>query len=181
MRYYASLLGALGLLALAAPAHADAPGVAGTLEQSATTSPKEKVAFADSALAEIDAAVKTVEKLLEQAEKEKNTEEIECLTRKLTPMRALYEVSQVSSNAMRQALAEDSSVHAAEEYRKVAVALTKTREFLAEAQACVGDTGVNRGATSSSVSTTGDGFVGEEAVNPDVLDGGDPGPDGTPQ
>ena len=179
MRHFASLLGVMGLL-LAAPAFAQTPGITGELEQSSTTSPKEKTQFTDAALAEIEDSVKTVEALLTAAEKERNVEEIECLTRKLTPLRALLEVSRQSGNTMRQALASNDTVHADQEFRKVAVALTKAREFLAEAQACVGDTGVERGDASSTVTDNGENTIDADSDIPEIevpLDG----PDSTPR
>lgn len=159
------------LLTAVAPALAATPGITGTLEQSSTTSPKEKVEFARSAIEEIAASVRTVEKLLEQAQKEKNVEHIECLTRKLTPMRALYEVTRQSSNTMQEALAASDNIHADQEFRKVAVALTKARDFLAEAQACVGDSGVKRGESSISVNETMESLVGMEDVETEPGDG----------
>lgn len=159
------------LLALAlslAPAEAATPGVAGTLEQSSSTSAKEKVEFARAAVEEIGSAVKTVEKLLEQAQKEKNVEHIECLTRKLTPLRALYEVTRQSNTTMQAALAASDSVHADQEFRKVAVALTKSRDFLAEAQACVGDAGVKRGDASVSINEGGENLVSDSNVEGEI-------------
>lgn len=171
-------LASLALL-LSAPAAAQEAGISGELEQSATTTPREKTEFADGALSEIEAAVKTVEGLLKDAEnaKEKNAEQIECLTRKLTPLQALFEVSRQSNNAMKQFLAANDTVHADQEFRKVAVALTKAREFLAEAQACVGDTGVERGDSSATVTDGGDNYVGEGDVPP--ISEIEVGPDGT--
>ena len=139
------------MLAMVAPARADTPGIAGTLEQSSGTTAKEKVDFAASAVEEITGAVKTVQKLLDQAQKDKNTEAIECLSRKLTPMKALLEVSKTSQNSLQSFLAASDAVHGDLEYRKIAVALSKTRDFLAEAQACVGETGAKRGDAVVSV------------------------------
>jgi hypothetical protein len=152
------------LLGLAGPAFADTPGVSGELEQSSSTTPRQKAEFADGAVDEIQVAVRTVEGLLADAQKEKNTEQIECLTRKLTPMRELSEVSQTSSNSMKAALASNDAVHADQEFRQVAVALTKTREFLAEAQACVGEAGVKRGSSSATVTDNGVSLVQEGDV-----------------
>ncbi|MDP2317271.1 MAG: hypothetical protein Q8P41_30570 [Pseudomonadota bacterium] len=179
MRRLSFLFGVMGV-ALATPSFAQTPAISGELEQSSTTSPKEKTQFADGALAEIDGAVKTVEGLLADAEKEKNVEEIECLTRKLTPMRALLEVSKQSNTTMRQSLAANDAVHADQEFRKVAVALTKAREFLAEAQACTGDAGVERGDSSSTVTDNNDNEIDADVDIPDILD--PPGESGgTPQ
>lgn len=177
MRLFARLSIVLGALALT-PAYAQEAGISGELEQSTTTTPREKAQFADGALAEIEGAVKTVETLLKDAEnaKEKNAEAIECLTRKLTPLRALAEVSRQSNNSMKQFLAANDPVHADQEFRKVAVALTKAREFLAEAQACVGDTGVQRGDSSATVTDGGDNYVDEGDVPPiDEIPAGDQG------
>ncbi len=178
MRRIVALAAVLGSL-VASPAFAQETGVSGELEQSATTTPREKTEFADGALAEIEAAVKTVEGLLKDAEsaKDKNAEVIECLTRKLTPMRALLEVSRQSSNTMKQFLASNDTVHADQEFRKVAVALTKSREFLAEAQACVGDTGVERGDSSATLTDGGENNVDETDVPP--IDDIEEIPDGT--
>jgi hypothetical protein len=168
------------LTLLGAPARADTPGVVGQLEQSATTSPKEKVAFSEAAVLEIGGAVKTVEKLLDEATKQKNTEEIECLTRKLTPLKALLEVSKASNTAMQSALASSDAVHADQEFRKIAVALTKSRDFLAEAQACVGDAGAKRGNAAITV-VEGEGSLVDE-TDLAGAEGDDPqGAGGSPQ
>lgn len=136
------------------PAFAATPGVSAELEMASTTSPKEKVEFTRRALEEMSTGVKTVEKLLEQAEKDKNVEHVDCLQRKLTPMRALLEVSKASNTSMQQSLAASEIARADQEFRKVAVALTKSRDFLAEAQACVGDSGVRRGDASIAITET---------------------------
>lgn len=161
-------------LAVVTPAHADTPGIAGTLEQSSATSPKEKVDFAASAVEEIGTSIKTVEKLLAEAEKDKDTEAVECLQRKLTPMKALLEVSKTSSNAMQQFLAASDVVHGDLEYRKVAVALSKTRDFLAEAQACVGETGAQKVDPIVSVEAPEDSGPAIVDVVIDIDDGTSP-------
>lgn len=166
MRRIVPVFGLFALL-FVAPAVAQETGISGELEQSATSTPREKSEFADGAVSEIQGAVGTVEDLLADAEREKNTEHIECLMRKLTPMRALLEVSKQSANAMKQALASNDAVHSEQEYRKVAVSLTKTREFLAEAQACVGDGSAEEGETSNQMTSTTETDV-DPADLPDV-------------
>lgn len=140
--------------ALAPVAWAAAPGVVGELEQSSTTSPKEKVEFTRSAMEEMAASVKEVENLLEKAQREKNEEQIDCLTRKLTPMRSLVDISRQSNTLMQQALASNDAVHADQEFRKIAVALAKTREFLAEAKACVGSSSGDKAKSVATYSQT---------------------------
>jgi hypothetical protein len=149
----------LACLSFSGAAAAATPGVTAELEMAGSTSPKEKTEFTRTAVEEMASAVKTVEKLLEQAEKDKNSEHVECLQRKLSPMRALLEVSRASNTVMQQSLAAFEVARAEQEFRKVAVALTKTRDFLAEAQACVGNTGVNRGDASVAITETTQALV----------------------
>ena len=131
------------------------------LEQSPGNTPDDKVQFALAALNEIVAAVRTTEGLLEKAQKEKdkNTEEIECLQRKLTPMKGMQDVSAVSASSLQSYAAAKDPVHTDQEYRKIAVALAKTRDFLAEAQACVGEAGARE---SDNNVTMDDGGLGAD-------------------
>lgn len=151
---------------LAPPALAQEAGVSGQLEQSTSTSPREKAEFAAGAIQEIENSVRTVETLMKeaQADKEKNAERIECLSRKLIPMQTLAEVARQASNSMKQSLAANDGIHADQDFRKIAVALTKAREFFAEAQACVGDSDTERGETSATVTDGGDNYVSEDDV-----------------
>lgn len=147
------------LLLAPAVARAEPEGLAGVLEQSSPASPEEQQAFAAAALAEIQGAVKTVEKLLadQEDQKEKNTEAIECLQRKLTPLKEIQGFSEGSGGALTAALGERDMVHADLAYRQIAVALSKARDFLAEAKACVGDAGARSGDQAVSVDDGGAG------------------------
>lgn len=140
----------LSLLA-AVPALAQTPGVSGTLEQAGAVSPQEKLAFGTAAVAEIGEAVTAVEELKAEAEKEKQVEVVECLTPKLTTLKALSEVSRGSAASLQQLVGANDTVHADLEYRKIAVALSKARDVLAEAQACAWQSGAKRGEAVVSV------------------------------
>jgi len=153
---------------LVSAAHAAPAGATVAVEQAATISPKEKVDFTHSAVVEIEEAIKQVEKLLEQAEKDKNQEQIDCLTRKLTPMRALMDVARSSDNAMQTAMSVNDSVHADTEFRKVAVALEKVREFLQEALTCVGDTTGEKANSVSSLNKTAEDLADESDLPDDA-------------
>lgn len=130
------------------------PGVVGELEQSAETTPKQKAEFVTSALGEITAGVATVEKLLEAARtsKEKDKEEIDCLEAKLPQMKTILEVAKKANTSMETNLANSDLTHADQEYRQVAVLLSRSREFLADAQQCVKSAGTTSGKTASSLS-----------------------------
>lgn len=159
------LLVVITLLA-GAPAEAATPGVVGELEQSASTTPKQKSEFAAAAVSEIDGAVTTVTKLLETARnaKEPDKEEIQCLEDKLPQLTTIAEVARKTSTSMEQHLAANDLAHADQEYRQLAVLLTRAREFLVEAQQCVKGAGSTKGRTASSLSS-------DDAAN--TLDGTD--------
>ncbi|MBM4366943.1 MAG: hypothetical protein FJ102_12090 [Deltaproteobacteria bacterium] len=148
------LLVAIALLA-SAPAEAATPGVVGELEQSASTTPKQKSEFAAAAVSEIDGAVTTVSKLLETARnaKEPDKEEIQCLEDKLPQLTTIAEVAKKTSTSMEQHLAANDLAHADQEYRQLAVLLTRAREFLVEAQQCVKGAGSTKGKTASTLSS----------------------------
>lgn len=153
----------------------DADEVRGQLERSASVNPQEKLSFTERAISEIQAAERSMSKALEQAEKDKEPIKIQCLTKKLSSTRALLEVSMGAQARMLEALEIGASDKADHEFRRIAVALSKERQFLAEAEACTGDSGKDSGQTQIEV-------IGEEVEVVDVTEpptdpGGDVGID----
>jgi uncharacterized protein YPO0396 len=121
------------------------------LEQSAATSSAEKMEFAGTANKEMDAAVKKLAKAMSDAEREREAVQLLCLSKKLSSARTLTEVAEHASEAMDAAIAENNLDRAEHEFRKIAVALQKTREFAAEGEGCLGDGGSAPGVTSVDV------------------------------
>lgn len=160
----------LWLLGLVPAASAATPGSSGAVEQAPTLSPKEKTEFVRTALEEMGAAVKEVEKMLEQAKKENQQEVVECLKKKLVPMIQLLDVSRQSSNDMQLALSANDSVHAELEFRKVAVGLSKVREFFQEAKTCGGSTAGEKAKSVATISQSSDNVADagslDEGINP---------------
>jgi len=138
----------VALLPLAASAQDTT--VSGQIEQSSQSSPEEMIRFTDMALEEMRASVKDVSKMVEAAEREHNMVAIQCISRKLTTMRALLEVSESSGVGLKQALADGEKDRAQHDFRKIAIALSKVRQFRAEADACGGG-GAQPGTTSIEV------------------------------
>jgi hypothetical protein len=125
-------------------------GVSSELEQTASTTPEEKIAYAASALQEIQVALTTIDKLLNQQKAkggEGSTDAINCLRLKYTSVLALNDVAQSASVSMQSAIDDDNEELANHEYRKIAVAVAKTRQLLAEAQTCASDGTVSSGTT----------------------------------
>jgi len=149
--------GVLGLASVAwSPiAAADDGGLSGELEQSSSTSPKEKEAFVTGALSEIRDIAKSVSKALEDAEGDQDLVRSNCLTKKQASISSLVEVAERAEDQMNQYLADGNTDKADFEFRKVAVALSKARQFAAEADACLGDSGTQPGVTDVQVTIEG--------------------------
>ena len=160
-RIFAWILPLLLLLPIVLVGQAGAQGTGSSLTQTARTS-EEKVEFAEAAVSEMRTASKEVARMLEAAEREKDNARIQCLSKKLATIRALVEVSETSASTMKQAFGTGETVVADHEYRKVAIALVKVRQFRAEAEACGGTSGQS-GATSVSLVDAGVAYPDEEA------------------
>jgi hypothetical protein len=138
------------------------PGVTGSLEQTSSSSPQEKEAFVDAAMTEIKAITKGISKSLEDAEREQDLVRSSCLTKKKASVSTLVEVAEQAQAQMNAYLADGETEKADFEFRKIAVALSKARQFSAEADAaCMGASGTQSGVTDVQVTIEG------------LVDGGD--------
>jgi len=127
----------MAVLAVGSPALAqDAAGP--VLAQEVETSPKEMVQGAKDALSEMNFVEQTVNKDLEAATKSNDTTAAGCVRDRLNAIRALSMVSDRAQQDMLSALDVGEVARADHEYRKIQVALAKVREFLSEAQSCLG-------------------------------------------
>jgi hypothetical protein len=160
-----ALLTLLSTILVADAIAQDPTGVSSDIERTATTSPQEKITYAENSNQEIREAEKEIAKLLEQSRKDGDAEAIECLVNRLTSVRALLQVSEAAEVAMKDALANGDDERANHEFRKIAVAISKTRMLLAEAQRCSSDQSLQSGATITEWEVEG-----VDPVNPDPPD-----------
>jgi hypothetical protein len=131
----------------------DIPGL--QAEDATQTSAPEKLSFAQAALDEMSQSLENVTRLYESAkERDSDAEMLQCVLMKQASIKALLDVSIRSNEAMQEALANGANERAEHEFRKVAVALSKARQFLAEAEACAGQGSVVAGDTQLEVLTT---------------------------
>ena len=142
-------------LTFGAPVAAQDGEVSGQLEVTSATSAKEKLDFARDALAEMDSTKKRAEKLLDQAERGGEGDQIQCVRLKLASIKTLKQVSERAQSNMSEAIASENDLLADHEFRKIAVALSKVRQFIAEAEACMGEVGSADGSTEVSVNKEG--------------------------
>jgi hypothetical protein len=172
VRVRATLSGEVGLLGLLlifglTTARAEVPGLDAPAAQ---MSARQKTEATESAILEMRQSVATVQRYLESAKASKQPDdELRCLQTCLTPMQALLDISLQSQNAMKQALAEGNDGHSDLEYRKILVALSKVREFLAKAMLCAGNPpGTANSITQSNVVTSPDDIPDvDNAVDPE--------------
>lgn len=150
----------VAMVAGTAPAFGQELGVSGELERVATTTPQEKVDYGNAALVEIDGAVRSISRLAEASRREGNVEQLQCHNTKLTAVRALRQVSESAQGAMQERLDAGDLERADHEFRKIAVALAKARQLLAEAERC-GDTAALRDGVTTVIVEGGE--VGSDA------------------
>jgi len=127
---------------------ADAAVVGGKMVPS---TPEQKVDFSSSALSELRGYVKEVSRLTETARRDGNVEQLQCLTNRLTSLRALVQVTESADSAMRSAVTERSSDLIDHEFRKISVAHSKSQTLASEAQRCTNEQVTNNGDTSIRV------------------------------
>jgi len=139
---------------------------------------KQKMSFSRDAIQEMQDGMKSVTKLLDAAERDGDVDRIQCVRNKSASVRALLEVSQRADNSMKDAIASGETQRAEHEFRKVAVAISKVRQFVAEAEACMGDTGAAVGTTEIEVTSEGIAKTDDTAplVDDDLVVGVDPPP-----
>ena len=166
----------IGGLALMLGVSPDATAQDNQVEAASSTSLKEKLDFAAEAIAEMQESVKLVEKIQEQVTREGDEELIQCVRTKLASVKALTDVSERANESMTDALAESNDERAEHEYRKIAIALSKVRQFAAEAEACIGQAAAVDGDTDVTVDVQGitDGEDTDETGTDDGIIGDDP-------
>ncbi|MEN9785902.1 MAG: hypothetical protein RLZZ299_1166 [Pseudomonadota bacterium] len=145
------LHGALGTAVAAPPA----PGVSAALEQARTTTPQDKLAYGDTAVTDIDAWVKAIDVSLAAAQKTGDAQRVECLERRVTPMRVLLEVSRTARDALAGHVVRNDGLQGDREWRKIAVAHGKAGQLRQDAAACTGSADVNRSSSGPQASLNG--------------------------
>ena len=114
----------------------DLPSMASEIERTAGMTDAEKRVYASSAGLEIGEALKQVSRLLDGARKDSDADKVMCLTSRITSMRALGSVTDAASRVLGESIDRGDEDRAAHEFRKIAVALSKTRVLMAESIQC---------------------------------------------
>jgi len=130
------------------------PGAGLQAEDATQTSASEKISFSQSAIGEMEDSLESVTNLLNAITGQDDEEMVQCVQMKQASIKALVDVSKRANDMMQEALASGQTERSEYEFRKIAVALSKSRQFLAEAEACAGQGSVTAGTTDVEVLNT---------------------------
>jgi hypothetical protein len=157
------------------------PGVEAAVEVTATASRDDIETNAPKWVEEMREKLRGLERLDEAARRGRNGESLECITTNLTASRSLLSTSEAALKTIEGALSRGEMERASFEYRKIAIAVKKSREKYEEGARCAEGEGVRDGKTRREI--TG------EPANPDddtrglpndIVDWGFDPPDASP-
>jgi len=146
---------AMGVLFGSGIVHAQEVGRSSQVQMARSADPAEMAQYVRSALEEMMNGLKSVSRLSDAARRESDEEMLRCVQVKLSNVRALMMVSERANGAMKEAQARASADRAEHEFRKIVVSLAKVRQFVAEAEACMGDVGTTPGTSEVQVDAAG--------------------------
>ena len=133
-------------------------------------SDRERLELADRAMAEIRKNVEKVGDMLKRARAAKDFILLNCVTEKLTAIRALYRVAETSYADLKVYLAQKNIEEAAHSFRKILLSWQKIRELTIEAEACIGKTeAAYAGRTRVTVVYEGEEFPVEVVTEPEEV------------
>ena len=137
---------------------------------------KEKQAFAEKAVSELDGATRKALRMIEEAQKAKNVMLLNCLNEKLAALRGLLKVGEDAEFDLSEAIARENADLQQHNFRKVFIARNQGLTVAAEADACVGASAGAMGGGTKVVVT-----IAAESGEGGLSDaGGPPGPNGEP-
>ena len=141
------MLGAALLLSTAALA-AEPSGTASEIERTIAMSPQERIAYAEGALEELEQTAITLDEMLAKARGSSDDAAVEYLISKVAAIKALNKVAQAALPKLVQAVDDGNEDMIDHEFRKIAVAISRSRQLLAEAQRQGADQAMESGNTS---------------------------------
>jgi hypothetical protein len=155
MKHWLKFVVGMVVLLSTGPAFGQSSGRTSQVQSARSGNPAEMSQYVRSALEEMMNGLKAVSRLSDAARREGDDEMLRCVQVKLSNVRALMMVSERANGAMKEAQARSSGERAEHEFRKIVVSLAKVRQFVAEADACMGDVGTTPGTSEVQVDAAG--------------------------
>jgi hypothetical protein len=137
------------------PAFADAGAASEMSGQNLTT--KQKKEFGTKAVSELEASVRKLLKMVEDAQKANNLILLNCLNDKLGLIRGAQKAASDAEFALSEAAARENVDLIEHNFRKLYIARDQGMTLAAEADACVGQVGSFPGQTRMVVNVDGGG------------------------
>jgi hypothetical protein len=88
---------------------------------------------------------------LEEAREERDVVKLNCVNEKLSAVKGLLKISELSQVTLADSLSRRRTEIAAHEFEKVSIAMRKSEQLLIESEACVGELAVYSGDTDIEV------------------------------
>jgi hypothetical protein len=171
----------VALVALLGVASAQDVGVETSIERAAVAEPAEMTEMTPKWLDELKANVAALASLDEAAKKKSGTESLPCITNNLSAARSLLQVSGEAGVALKDALSTGGVERARFEFRKIAIALKKSRSLVAESERCAFGEGIEDGRSQTDlVADAGGSGDDTKGVEDDVMDFGFDPPNASP-
>jgi hypothetical protein len=152
-----------------------------SIEQATTADPSEMVENTPDWVDEMRRNVAALVALDDKVKKKTSGEGLPCVTNNLAAARSLVDMSDVARSAMSTALDAGPVNRARFEYRKVAIALLKSRGLVADSERCVFGQGLEAGKTKVNLVGGASGTQGDtEGVLSDMMSFGFDPPNASP-
>lgn len=116
-----------------------------------SSSPRQQIDSARQHLDQMRDDLKTVTKIGEEADKDGNVDQIQCVKKALANIKALVGAAERSQTTMKDAIDEGQLDKASAAFRQVEVAAGKVKNFVRDANECTGARGTTEGKTELSV------------------------------
>ena len=150
---------------------APAAGPGSVLDASNLTTPEQQLRYGRSSLDRMLEAERRVGKLLEQATKGGEQNDIQCVKNAQASIQALRKVGERTLEQLRDALSSSDAQRAQYIVRQIAVAETKVSVFVAQAESCM-DEGVSNksdASVDSNASALADGGDTNPLLDPNAI------------
>jgi hypothetical protein len=150
-RIVAVVFVALGLAGYARVVEARDGASEVALERTLEATPDDMATYAPNWVEEIRAVQADLERLDDTTRKSTGGEGVSCVVTSLDSAATLTKVSEDALATLQEALARGELERAGFEYRKIAIALKKSRELAAAAEDCALGAGVRQGRTRNAL------------------------------
>lgn len=152
-------------------------GPRSVVEASTLTTPEDQLRFGRASVDKLVEAERRVSKLQEQAQKTGDDEQVQCVANVMSTVQGVRQVGELQLEGLRDAISStasdpNASATADRIVRLMVVLDTKASVFVAQAEACLGEDGVNNKSNSSvesNASALADGGDTNQLLDPDSL------------